>query len=443
MTWKPKGTISSPHTGFLWAAIGIGLIVVGVQYMNQHPQRVVEARSPTNHVARPITNMVPTSQLSPEEMTHAVEAIGRLFSNPAESRSLDQWDLITLLRDPSAPLSERRRAARILAESDDPLALAFLSETAQTGTPRLRAIVAESLGYSSNPAAIQLLELLLADQDPTVARGGVRALLASPKPGTGDLLDKILNQTGRPESVRTEAALALGALPDPSATGYLAKAIQKETDETVLVTLWEAMGMRPALENAEFVRDYLNSPDTTAPERIMAIEALGESPDDVSPLLATGFNDPDPEVREAAAWALGRNDQLGNVGPSVLQALASEPDAGVRLRLYQAFENQQSVDPIALMPMLESEQRPEVRLAGIQALVHTSQSFSSQETSLWVDTKAVPILKEEALHHPNLLHRMTALTTLAQVGSPLAEEAIQAIGLQTDDARLASAAGGR
>jgi len=442
MNWRPFSPKRAPHTGWLWTAIGIGLIVAGFQFMHDRPHRVVSARQKPDTPPPPpaATNTVPLSSVSPEEAHRIAATLADLFGGSTQAPSGDVWDLIQRLQDPGATPEARRMAARELALQDDPLALAFLSESARNGPPRLRALIAEALGTSPLPEARDILLPLLNDPDPAVGRGALRGLAAAPSAETALLLGGMLNDARRPESIRSEAALILGTLPDPAASCVLIEALREAASESLRAQLWDAIGMRPILETGDFVREMVQSPVPNDLQRLAAIESLSGSAEDVSSLLTPILRDGDPEVREAAAWSLSVNEHAVSAAPWVLDALMNESDPGVRLRLYDALGNQQSMDAPRLMALVEGEAHPRVRLAGLQALAMTLQRGGAPERSAWFDSTAVPFLQQEALATSDLLHRMTAVTTLARVGSPAALDALQVIAQQSDDPRLAQAA---
>ena len=117
------------------------------------PVTPVESRQPAHAPPAseaPLPNQPPATAL-PSPRVQDVE------EDPSPQTTLSEPDLIRILRDAGEPLKARRQAARRLARSASPEAMAALKATLNDGPPQLKAAIAEGLGSSPNPEARTLL----------------------------------------------------------------------------------------------------------------------------------------------------------------------------------------------------------------------------------------------------------------------------------------------
>lgn len=349
---------------------------------------------------------------------------------------------IAQLFDESLPLKARRQAARALARLGSAAAMAALKKAlAETNYPSyLKAAIAEGFGGSPNPDARGLLNDLINDTDEITARGAVRGLALSGDTDAVNSLGGLLFNEQVPLSVRTEAALALGDMNLPGALDALTRAATEITDENVVENVLDALGKRPFSETEQFFSSYLASEDVPAESKVAAIEALGNAPGNVVPFLLKYLNDPDADMRAAAAWALNTAGDTSDIGPQLMDALKQETDPNVRARIYQALGNQSGADPQAILPLVQSESDPAAQLAGLTYLAGTLQSSPSPEVADFFSQTAVPELKGIALNSDNAQNRLAAVIALEQAGTPTASGALQEIAQQSTDSKVVAAA---
>lgn len=213
--------------------------------------------------------------------------------------------LTALLLDKNTPLQVRRQSARGLATIGTEQAIAALRSGLSNNLPPLAKVaIAESLGPVSNPETTALLHELVNGKDEAVARGAARGLATRNDADAATTLGTVLFNEQTPISVRTEAALALGDVNLPAAQDFLTRAISQIQDEDVVESALDGMGRRPFSDTEEFFRNYLNSPDVSAANKVLAIEAVQDADGNVAPFLARYLNDPNAEVRAAAKDAL-------------------------------------------------------------------------------------------------------------------------------------------
>jgi hypothetical protein len=213
--------------------------------------------------------------------------------------------LISVMSDKSLALQLRRQAARSLAGIGTDEAMAALKGAlAGNNPPYLKAAIAEGLGESPNPAARDLLHELVYGKDEITARAAARGLALLGDANAVDTLGNVLFNGQTPESVREEAARALGDVDLASAQDLLTRAVAEIQDDDVRESVLDGLGRRPFSETEGFFRNYLNSPDVPPDSKVLAIEAITDADGDVGPFLSMYLNDPNPEVRAAARSAM-------------------------------------------------------------------------------------------------------------------------------------------
>ena len=348
--------------------------------------------------------------------------------------------LIARLLDDTLPLQDRRQAARDLAAIGSDDAIAALKVALYDGPPYLKAAIGEGLGQSPHPEAWPLLLDLANGADEITARGALRGLALRGETQATDVLAQFLADSDKPESIRTEAALALGDVNRPEALEALTRAATDSPDESVLGSILEGLGKRPFAETEAFFRGYLETPNLSAENKTAALEALGQAQGEVAPFLLQYAADPDPQARAAAAWALASIDSETDLGPALTDLLKKETDPEVRLRLYQALDSQTGSDPGTLLALAQKETDPAARLAGLQTLARACGSDAPPEVLAYFNQTAVPELKNAALTGENSQDRLTAVMALGQAGTAESRDALQQLAASSPDHRVAEAA---
>jgi len=245
-------------------------------------------------------------------VSNATAAAHEKFVHPPQPAQASQSNreseidgVAAILFDNNSSLQLRRQAARALASSGTEQALAALKSGLTNNLPAgVKAAIAESLGDISIPEATALLHELANGKDETIARGAERGLAARGDADAANTLGTLLFNNQTPLSVRTEAALALGDVNLPAAQDLLTRAINEIHDEDVLESALDGMGRRPFSDTEEFFRNYLNSPNVSAANKVLAIEAVQDADGNVAPFLSNYVNNPNAEVRAAAKDAL-------------------------------------------------------------------------------------------------------------------------------------------
>lgn len=180
-------------------------------------------------------------------------------------------------------------------------------------------------------------------------------------------------------------------------------------------------------------------PQAPSQMRLAALESLSNLPAGATDFLAKYLSDADAAIRAEAAWALSTTENPGHVGPQILNLLASETDAGVRLRLYQALANQENFDVNGALRATQAEPDDMARLAGFQALAGTEESRSTSELRAFLDQTAVPTLINSAIQGKDLPERLQAVMILLQVNSAASQEALRALKQNSKDEAIQQA----
>lgn len=351
-----------------------------------------------------------------------------------------QARLIYALLDGALPLKARRQAAVELARIGSDEAIAALKTALLDGPPYLKAMIAEGLGESAHPEAEAMLLGLLRDPDEVVARGAIQGLATRGTAQAAQALQEVLFDATRPESVRTEAALALGDVPQPEALNALARALSEIDEPGMIESILEGLGKRPFEETESLFRSYLETPNLPSDMKAAALEALSSTQGDVSSFLLGFASDPDPEVRGTAIAALGNSENQSDLGPQLMGLLKDETDPDVRAKLYEALKNQDNLNAADLLAQVQAETASPARLAALNtlaAVLHTSDSEAARQ---YFDQVAVPELKNSALTAEDPDDRLEALASLRLAGTALSLQTIQDIAAHSTDPKIVQAA---
>lgn len=349
-------------------------------------------------------------------------------------------DLIVRMNDESLDLKSRRDAARTLAGVEDPVALAALKTMLVNGSPSMKTAVAEGLGGNHTPAALQLLLTLLHDADEAVSSAAIQSLAQINPDGIADFLSNVLFDPKAPEADRAEAAAALGESSHPEAYDALVRAITTIKDDAIVQYALAGLGKRPLTETNEFLSAYLAAPTTPTTDKVAALEALANSPNVTGGFLLKYATAADPEIREAAVWAIAASGTPGDVAGQLSTMLQTEPNEQVRTVLYQAISQQPAFDATPILPIVVKETDPSTRLAGLGLLAAASRSEPSSNIATYFDQNAVSELTQQALQSTDASNRLLAVIDLRRARTPDSNQALQEIATQATDPKVVEAA---
>jgi HEAT repeat protein len=342
------------------------------------------------------------------------------------------------LGDKTLPLLARLKAARALARLGSDPALAALKAGLKEGPPELRGVIAEALGECPHAQARALLLELLNGSDAPAARGALRGLALRNDPDAASLIGQVLLDSDQQDSLRAEAAVALGDVRSPEALQRLERAATELQDDLLVESALQGLAKRPFAETEGFFRDYLGSDKVSADAKAEALEALAGTEGETSGLLLQYAANQDVQVRSAAISALSGAE--GEMGPQVCALLHEESEPELRIELYQTLDNQSGYDPSKLLALVKSETDPNARLAALGVVADACQGKGEPALVEYFNQTAVPELQTRALRGENQPERIEAVNDLRLAGTPEALKALEAIVLRSSDPQVVQAA---
>jgi HEAT repeat protein len=201
----------------------------------------------------------------------------------------------------------RRMAIWALGEIEDARAVDPLIGVLGDSDVEVRRAVIHALGEIESRRAVEPLLEMLRDSDSEVRELTIWALGEIEDPRAAPGLAAALGDAV--PSVRQKAAWALGELELSSAPPELINALRDE-DLEVRRHAVHAIGEIEDPAAVQGLAELFRSPDTDVETRRAVIWALGEIEDPAAyQVLVTALEDEDPEIRRAAARALGGNDE--------------------------------------------------------------------------------------------------------------------------------------
>ncbi len=324
----------------------------------------------------------------------------------------------------------RWQAAQALGELGDPRAIEPLIEALEDTNQWVRIVAAEALGQLRARQAVEALILCLDDPSIWVRRAAVVALgeIGDPR-AVPPLVERLLHHpsTEWPVELRDVAARALGRL-GPPALEALTAALEDE-DKWVRQAAVRALGqmgnpqaadaliavldsdepwLRSAavqalarIPDARAVRAALRSEE--APRAFGMLIALNEMDSSVARWLTAALEDPDPQIRARAAYALG---QMGET--STLTRLMTA--------LGERFLSSPAHDRPALV--LPTPEMVDALVAALQDSEARVRQAAAEALGQVRAQRAIPAL-QQALQDPDAGVREAAARALGEIGTPL------------------------
>jgi HEAT repeat protein len=333
----------------------------------------------------------------------------------------------------------RKQAAWQLANVGTGEALAALRQSLSSAPAELRAAVAEALGNCADRQAGRMLKELLKDEDEDVIRAAIRGLAASGNRAAVDVLSQFILSPKETDGIRAEAALALGKIDSTDSLGMLVRLVGEIDDREIAEALLSGLGRLPLEQTQDFFQRYLASSETEIDLRVAALEALGESASAAAPFLVKYLQAEEDEIRAAAAWAIANLDTPGDVAGALVTRLRNESEPEVRMRLYQALQNQDVFDS-GVTSIIAAEQDPAARIAGYQLLARQVGRGGDAALGVQFDQVVVPRLAELAINGADIAERLNAVVALKLGNTPEALRALANISAQSRDIKVVKAA---
>lgn len=404
-----------------------GLVAFSVWLENRFPAEDNSGQALLPAARRLVTR--PVVRVLEQQVSREVE---RRVRRKAEAiymnNGLTLAETITRFLDDRVDLVDRRIYAYRLAREGSPGAVAALLKVLGSAPPEHKAFMAQLIGSTGNPAVKPWLKPLLEDPDERVARGALRGLSAVGGEDVERLLAGLLADEQRPEPVRVEGALGLATLGTPAAQAALVDALGRKLPGDLAEQVLRGLGQFEFSTVGRVFENYLAAPDTPRSRRVTAVEALSASSGAAVPfLLGMAGNDRDAEVRASAAWAIGTQDSVHDLGPALMDLARREPQPDVRRRLYEALLPQSAIPAEQLLPMVQAESDVAARVAGLNALGRAARQHPGSEAATAFDQELVPELVRIATLPNSLNLQMRAVFALRRANTSVAREALAVI----------------
>ncbi|SIO66439.1 putative membrane-bound dehydrogenase domain-containing protein [Singulisphaera sp. GP187] len=254
---------------------------------------------------------------------------------------------------------------------------------------------AKVLDWERTPFVLETIRSLLSDPAVAVRLAAVAAVRET---GDRDALPavRLLVDRDSDTSIRVAAAKALGALEDKEALpGLIATLRVAGTPEPVRDAALEAVETIGSDVAVKALVDLLGTGDTgPASRRVRLLAALGRFKAQAAVVTIVGaLRDPSPEVRAAAAEALGRIGQLAGVDVP-LRALLTDPAVEVRKAAITALGG--LADREAIPALMAAATANETRFEAMQALAAMPDLLALQVYLAGLTDKSLEIRKVSA-----------------------------------------------
>lgn len=256
----------------------------------------------------------------------------------------------------------RRTATWALGQIEEEEAVPGLGEALGDSDAQVRETALWALGQIESPEAIPFLQRALSDSDVEVRRNAIWALGQIEVSEAVPAVTQALSDADA--GVRRTAAWALGQIESPSAVPALADALGDEDAGVRRDAIW-ALGQIESADAVEPLRRALSDAD---PEiRATAAWALGQiEPREAPAELIDALGDSDEHVRQTAVWALSQIEDPGSVVP--LRAMLGAENAESRMGALYALGQIRSEEAVAAIATLLDDPDPEVKRAAARAL---------------------------------------------------------------------------
>lgn len=370
----------------------------------------------------------------------AADALGKCGSS--EPQVIES--LITALSDSSGPVT--MRAADALSQLGPPAALALEPLLADARFRGLAVEILGEMGADAKPVVPALVRLLVSSEDPELQRE-VFIALASIGPHASAATPALLQILGNPESgdARAGAAYVLANVGETAAIPRLRELVKSaDSVRVVRASAWALVTMDP--DNEETVRlampHLLLAADSEVSlarrEAVSAFSAIGRPAYEALPvLLKHAAGDPEAAVRAESLHALAEIRAPASQVLPVALASIGDPDPNVRNAARYLLGRLGSEAGNAAPQLRESLRRGSdfERVLSAWALVHVAPTPDHIRS-------ATPLLVP-ALTHANPRVRAEVATTLGAIGGGSADvEAALRMILNDDDESVRAAASG-
>lgn len=271
--------------------------------------------------------------------------------------------LVTALEDANGAV--RLAAVKSLGELQDPRAIAALGKALREDTdPRVRRAAAEALGEIDDSRAVpHLLAALRSERIADVREAIVAALGEIDDPSAVSAVAAVVKDSS--VGVRRAAASALNDFEDPAALPALLSMV-RDTDAEVRRQVAHALSDMQSSQTFDAL--VALSRDSDAEVRAAAVNGLGDLEDarTLNALLAA-LGDSNAEVRSQAADAIHNIPDMDKAPPRLI-ALLTDPDADVRQNVAHALGSFEDEAAVPALKRALNDTNADVRRAVAESL---------------------------------------------------------------------------
>lgn len=343
------------------------------------------------------------------------------------------------LFDESLSLTIRRKLAWYLAQNSRPedMALIWTYLSSPDVDARVKAVIVEALGHSTDPAARDWLVSALDCGDVRIIRAALRGLAEMDDPRNAGIFIKLLSSASISPDVREAAAEALGRLSTPESGQYLMEAWES-SDPAMRDVILQGLARRNMDETADFFDRIMQ--DSSNPDlRLAVVESVSQASGNPEPFLLNCLGDTDPAVRAEAAWGLALQED-GNCAEQLIDCLSAEPDESVKEQLYNALGVQSNLNAGAVLALAQTEMNDSVRLSAYGAVIERFDDLSPADRRM-ADLELSSELKWMAVNGESLNVRLRAAVGLRRMQTESSENALKEIIAEAHDPRVIHATG--
>jgi HEAT repeat protein len=444
------GSPSGSRRIIVGIVVGLGLLAVALVVLHKpaSPTQASPGTTSVTPVAPPTTadtasgtsTGTPTTAQNASALQAGVGASTNAGGQDGSGPQLSVAEAIKTLKDASRSIEDRKQAIKALAQNGTAEAIAALKDALASGSAELRAAIAQGLGDCASPECTSMLLGLLNDPSADIVKAAIKGLAQQNSAGAVDALTKLMYDPMRSVDVQIASISGLGTMDQAGAFQALSQAATTVTDEDTVKAILDAIGGRNFDETQTFFQNYLRNPSVSSELRVAAVEALSTAQGDPTAFLASLASDPDSDVRTSAAWAMSATEATGNIGTQLLGMVQAENDPDVRLRLYQALENQESLDPSAVLAAARNEKDPAAFVKALDLVSKTLRDSPTPDLQTYFTQTAVPALQKIALTADSTDERMGAVIALVRANDTSVMPAMQQIAQQATDPKVARAA---
>jgi len=387
----------------------------------------------------------PITQDSSRKKEVASKIMQVLTGQSNASDGISRKQLFDIMSNKESPIKDRRRAAWNLSKTCDEQELQRLKQMLQDqnfpGT--LKATIVEALGYSADSGKKEVIVSALEDKDELVVCGAIKGLAVIGDEDSTKILADIPKNSGVSDRIKSEAINGLGRIERPDAyEALIAMYYDSKTNNNsdLQEEIISALGQRDISETGEFFLNVLKDDSADNSLRTAAVEAAGDSKGDKTGFLLNALYDKDSHVRAEAAWGMAMAEEPANVTNELQNILINEQDSEVRKRLYQALNNQETVDIDAVVPVISRESDIDTKIAGYDLLAKNIDNVIENENLMaWIDKTVLPDLKEAALKADKPNTRLSAVITLKKIRTEESFSVLEEIAAQSTDSKVVNA----